>query len=457
MTIKTFVAALAALALVVPSLSYAQEEPMAPTAPTDPVTLPSCFDYYRFGSTPMTLASELTAVAQGGTIELSGTLENENAYELSDVTVYAKVLHVREPDIKDSYGPDVIAWFPVAEDLVLAPGKTMPITFSYTVPRNAKPGTYQVVTYVAAHDRFNMLGLSFTNDVVGGTYRFTVLGEDVGWAIFDVTKSTVSGLPYYATAFAPRLEVPSAGTPATFTLRNNSQRAVTGVVRYSLYSWDSLLPKNRIASSEEQVTVPSGAERVVSYEIPASDRSVYFLVAEFDPEGPNNVTSIATLRLVNGRVSEPRLNFVGLTGAPGAEETQAFTCFHATGMRQADGVRVTLDVYPTNPIRRLLAGGSLIAKTYEGAAPGAIVALAEDLPKTDGPVVVRAKLWQGGELLDEVAVTYGCAKGSCGSDWLPIAGFTLLALLLLGIAVAILRRPRTPKAPPVPLDVPPVV
>ena len=438
---KTASAFVLSIALLLPPfITFAQEgEPMPfipqPGDPTDEamVELPSCFDYYRFGSTPIILGSEMTSVAQGSEMVVTGTITNENAYPLSDVAVHIKVLHRENPGVKSSFGPDVVDWFTVEDNLTLRAGEVRPLSFVWKVPKDAEPGDYQVASFVASHDRFNMLGLSFATDVIGGSHKFKVVGDERGATRFDVTKSTIGGFEHHAAAFSPRMEYSEEGLPLSATLSNTSAAPFTGEVLWKLYAWDSLNEVNLLETKKETVALTQGESVTLPYLVDDNAHSVYYLVGELVPSEEGASKSFISIRFVIDSVTEPRLNFVGVSGYPTGEDTAVFACAHSTGMAPAENVRVEVAAYSDNLFERLIDGGAFAKSSYEGTMPGAISAVVAKTAKERSSFKVEAKLYQDGKLLDEVTVPYSCKELGvpCEKDWLMLLIAALVIVLLI--------------------------
>jgi len=143
--------------------------PNGPSLPSRsiPDELDSCFDYYRFGSVPVSLSGKLHEVMQGATMGLVGSIENQNNYELRDVDVILKVFKKSDTVGKNPNGPDVVDEIVPIQGLTLKAHETLPIRVTYSVPVTLEPGEYQVASFVTSENRFNLSGLSFTDDIIG--------------------------------------------------------------------------------------------------------------------------------------------------------------------------------------------------------------------------------------------------------------------------------------------------
>ena len=426
---------------------------------TLPKGLESCFNYYTYGSVPVVLSSDTVMVAQGASLKLQGTIQNTNAYPITDATIYAKIYYKKNFE-KNSFGPDVVDWFVLASDINLKAGQTLPVSYTWNVPANLEPGNYQVATFVASHDRFNLSGLSFSTDITGNLFNFNVAGEDQGALRFDNTKTVVNDIGYHTAIFSPRTDAPTDGVPITATVVNSSSAPLTGQIHWKLYSWDGLNEENLIDQSSTDVSVPGNSSKTVSYTVKDDAHTVYYLLAELDPANKGLGKSVITVRYVSSDTSDgtdaaldqPRIAFMGATAYPGTDDTKLFACVHSTGTKSADKVRVVLTSRPLDPISWLLHLGSLGSKTYTGSVPGQVSAVVAPMKAASNNFAVTTSLYQDGKKLDEVTTTYSCKEfGSCGvlalyGTWILAAIVVIILVIIILIVLARRRRPQ-PAAP----------
>jgi hypothetical protein len=366
-----------------------------------------------------------------------------------------KVFHRRNPAVKDSFGPDVVDWFLVQDKVNLDAGQVMPLKFDWKVPVDAAPGQYAMATFVVSHDRFNLSGLSFTTDIVGSSYEFSVDGGSNGSAQFDITRTTVGDQVLHAATFAPRFENADDAIPVTLYLVNSSGRHFAGTVKWSLYSWDRNLAQNLIETKETPVSVDGKGEITLPFAVQKSGHSVYNLIAELVPALPSQTKSFVSVRFITDEVNDPRLNFVGTNKYPADSSTDAFACFHATGMAPAENVKVTM-VARSNSFFDMLLGKAVLAeKSFEGTAPGNLVAVSSPFSRSSDSYTVTAKLYQDGKLVDTVAVPY--CKDGCSSREGPgvtsiIVQVIVFVLMTMGIMALLNHKkqamPPTKQAPP---------
>jgi len=160
-----------------------------------------CFDYYTFNSVSLGLSADLDTILAGSPFVVSGTITNENTYPLVDGQVYAKVFRKVTDEEFGAQGNDLVAFFKVEDNVVLAGKKSRALTASWNTPYYATPGDYQMVFFVTTGKRFNHLGLSFTDDIVGYPVDFSVT-QDGELRALRASKNnvTLNEEPYYFAA-----------------------------------------------------------------------------------------------------------------------------------------------------------------------------------------------------------------------------------------------------------------
>lgn len=431
-------------------------------APTDQggavptaVNLDSCFLYYTFGSTPVVLTAELASVAIGVPFNVKGSVTNANAYPIVDATVYVKVMRQRSVE-KDVNGPDIVDFIPVLEHANIQAGQTIPFSFTWNVPKDADVGAYRMAAYVVEKERFNFLGLSFTDDVTGGFYQFNVVGNTPGTTRFNKDSATVNGTRYYFAAFPPTLRPEIASAEVMIDVENTSKNAYTGSVTWKLYYWDSLRTEHLLDEETVAIEVPAGGTVPVSFTIPDTTHSVYYLVGEL--ETPGGSKSIAGIRVARADENTPRINSMNVTAYPTTEDTKAFTCFHNAGHGEAANTKV--EMWVKEPLLFGLIGLPIAHEVYTGVAPKNIVALTMPAGKAGlSSFDLVATVSQDGKVIDKIKIPYRCDQLGATCSWpslIDMALMVMITLVLVGIGVLIYMRTRPRPHVPTPL-VPPSI
>lgn len=428
---------LAVVLLLAPSGAQAQFSAFPEPAPL-PEGLVSCFDHYAFGSIPVVAQGNTKTVAAGTTLTLSGMIKNQNAYPVSNLKVYAKLVRTDGGAAKSIQGPDVLAEFLVGDDSVFGTGysmlgftltageeKTFPVT--YTLPPYLKDGSYQVLFYVLSNDRFNMAGLSFTDDVVGGTYPFELVGGGEGSALFDRSSFTVAGRPHRFVAYPSKIFSNEGTVRIEGAIKNETKNAISGNLTWTLYYWDAKRKGQVLDTKTESLTVPGGGSVKVHYDLSNLDHSVYQLVGTFETSrGPSTIG----VRVVREGVQEPRLNYVGFNQTD--KGALAYACVHNTGSApQIEDTTLTLKVMTRGFFTR-----TLLTKEYEGPVTSDISALIAPVSflLPESVIYVQATLERGGKKIDSAIASYTCKQlGVC-----PLLSLEKVIVLLVLLCIGIL-------------------
>jgi len=421
-----------------------------------PANTVSCFDYYTFGSVQADLNAATVSAVSGTSLAFSGTLKNDNPYPIVDGALYVKVFRSRGAT-NDGNGPDVVDQFLVKGGITIPAKSSVPVSFAWRIPAHAQSGEYQLATFFTASRKFNLLGLSFTDDVVGNTVPFTVAGEQTGAVRFDKSSVTIAGEPYYFAAFPPRA---SATEPVTLAakVRNTTGTAQTATISWVVYQWDAQLRENAVQEETRQVNVAAGSSADVSITVRDAKYPVYLVVGTLKWM---DTQSIIGARFVRDGVDRTRINFPGIMAFPlraGIENT-LFSCLHNSGEATVPNSRLELTLSDS-------LGNIINEYTYSGDVTGAMMGVAEKfVPAQDYDFfVLNARLYQGEEFIDEAHLVYDCneidptlclpkkeiAAGSILGSTQSLAVIALGIIVLLGALWIYRRLGRTPNTTPLP-------
>ena len=143
------------------------DHPSILTAPEQSGTV-NCFDYYHFGSIEANLIASITHTVPGVPVEIKGSLSNHNPYPLIDGSLYVRIFKL-EPDSANAHkdGYLVVDQFIAKEGIIIPAYGTTTLQFTWTVPGHLASGEYRIATFFTTAKRYNLLGLSFTDDITG--------------------------------------------------------------------------------------------------------------------------------------------------------------------------------------------------------------------------------------------------------------------------------------------------
>ncbi|MEI6553009.1 MAG: hypothetical protein WCO09_00405 [bacterium] len=405
-----------------------------------------CFDYYTFGSIAINLSTDQASYQNGDPVIIRGTIGNKNKYPVVGLDIKARV-------VKNIPNPNplrseiiILNEFDVAKDVGITAGGEIKVSSTYQLPKNSPSGNYQILFYAVEQNRFNLAGLSFTNDIFSSKVDFKVNGKQPEHVYLDQTQIFVGGQPHDVMAFMTEHDG-DVEIPITIPLNNPTSVAEKMKVTYDLYSWDSSNPENLISTQSDGLTVPANSSIKLTYKINKGVLPVYYLKITAVPADSLNDESvfsektISNIRLVVNGKSKPRFNFVGVDSYPfkkGVENTLV-TCFHNTsGEINKEITKIETTVYDQKK-------NELSKSIYQGKTIPEITGLINKFtPNKDVSefTVVSEMSDAQGVVIDRVEKTYSCKtidpKSCPKEDEKPLktAGAIALVLGLVVITVS---------------------
>lgn len=402
----------------------------------------SCFDYYSFGSIKINLSTDNKKYSAGDPVLIRGTVQNSNNYPVVGLDIRARL--VKDIPEADQLRSEIIVLdeFDIAENVTMPANGEFKISYSHLLPANAPSGQYQVYFYAVEQDRFNLSGLSFTNDIVGSSVSFNVEGNIPDHVYLDQTQITVADQSHNVMAFMTQHEKFSK-IPVKIPLYNPESEDKAMTITYNLYSWDSANPKNKIDTKVENVVVPAKSEYFLTYTIEKGVLPVYNLSITAVPTNQeqdisvHNEKTISNVRFIVQDVSKARINFTGVSTYPlkKGDEATLVTCFHNTSNAiDESNTRVETSLRDSS--------GRELAKTlYEGPISSDIVGIIQKFkPKAEtADFTVYSKLVDSqGNIIDQVEKKYSCKDidpSSCPKKQSNY--YSLLLLLILAIVIGV--------------------
>ena len=358
----------------------------------------NCFDYYKFGSLALDIYTDKQTYSQNDGVIFQGTVKNNNPYPVVDIGVYARIYK----------GDLIVDEFYLDKGINLAAGAEAEINYPWMIHSNAASGDYKANFYVVSSGKFNMAGLSFTDDVFASFVKFSVSGNKPDTIYLDRTNTKVNGKPYSYIGFLSPYET-GKQISVSIPLVNKTKNSEKIDISYTLYYWDGLSKQNVLDEVKETKEVKANSSHLLNYTINNPEQPVYYLQIVAKPLNQKiiNITqkSITDIRLaVNA--NRGRLNFVGLSKFPvkAGESYDFFACFHNTSMGSLEGGKV-------NAILKDKDGKLLAELYYPGAIPSAINALKTTVKSSVGydNLIIQANIVdKNGKMVDEISQTYDC-------------------------------------------------
>ena len=362
----------------------------------------SCFDYYKFGSVQATVESATNNTNAGSKINFTGTIKNANSYPIVNGTVVVKIFRKQNNSANmQKNGSDVVDQFIAKDNVSIDANTNQKFDFSWNVPAYAKSGDYQVVTFFTSGKEFNLLGLTFTDDIVGNTFDFKVNGQQKNIVEFDKNSAKINGIPYMFAAFPPIIDATKTGV-LTANLLNETDQNQTVNVTWKTYWWDAERSENLLDTKTDSVDLSKGQTKNLSYTITDNTHSVYLVVVEVDYK---DTKSILGARFTRSGIDIPRINFPAVTSFPLAagSQTTLFSCLHSTSNNDVQSGSLSLKLEDPN-------GNIIHQYDYTGSITSAMMGVKDDFTPTKNydKFSLVAELSQNGKVVDSAKMDYDC-------------------------------------------------
>ena len=396
---KPLLFSFALLALLTPSILLAEETP-TPGEKTGTVGNASCFDYYHFGSVQADIEGDIAETVPGVDIHFKGKLKNDNDYPVINGTLYLKVFQRNENTFKEGDGNDLVDQFPLKEKFTIPAKGEKEVTITWHVPEDAEGGEYYLATFFATEERYNLSGLSFTDDVIGNSVSFKVNSQQKNITL-EKTKTTLNGQDHHFAAYPLHFKNDEKVEVKT-TLTNPTDQNKVIQLTWEEYVWDGLRQENQKNKKYELIEVGANQSKELSYTINPNNHSVSYLTVTAKDQYSK---SILDIRLVRDGVEETRINFPSITSFPlkAGETNTLFACAHSTNRPNVPGNILTLSLRDEDQ--------NLIHEyKYEGDISGDMSGFKDDFTPehTYNKFTLTATLQRNGAVVEEVTIPYDC-------------------------------------------------
>lgn len=377
-----------------------------------PPNTSNCFDDYKFGSVQVDLSPTLAQTLPGIALPFQGKLKNDNPYPIINGSVFVKIFRTDKGDdsLIHQNGYPMVAFFEAGKDITLSAKSEKDFSFNWQVPGNLSGGDYEADFFFVTDYRFNLLGLSFTDDVTGNKSSFHITTENQNQVVFAKNAVTLNGNQYRFAAFPPHF-TKDESVKAEVKLVNPSDQQRVIALKWQLFNWDGLRPQNRLDEQAELITLKPNETKSLSYTATKQIGSVSYLLVEVRD---GDASSLMNIRFVRDGIEEMRLNFPSITMFPITEgqEMSIFSCVHSTNTPQIDGNEIFLSLTDADTHE------TIHSFTYKGAITGAMMGVKESFvpEKTFAKVNLTTTLKHNGQMIDTVTQTYDCMdidKGLC--------------------------------------------
>jgi len=373
--------------------------------------LTNCFDTYKFGTEGLSIYADTEAndYKASDLIEVLGSIVNKNSYPIIDLTVRARVLRSHPNPVQQRALYTTVDDFIVLDNINLKSNQTYLFNYSYNISNNAPTGDYIIQYYVYNQNRFNLSGLSFTEDIIAGVTEFSIEGK-AEHVYLDKTNITVDGQINDTRAFITKHEK-GKDIPIRLPLVNPTGEDQNVRISYKLYKWDEISENNFIEEQIQEKLVNANNKIDLEYIVKDNEYPVYYLVITAIPIGEritdiNKKQTMAHIRYLVEDNNRPRVNWVGLDKNPfEGGEIAMLTCVHNTVFATDEGP------VKAQSIARDEKGRELSKIEYEGIMPSAISGIKNKLntDKRFNLVSIETNLYNSSnELVDNIITEYKC-------------------------------------------------
>lgn len=362
-----------------------------------------CATYFKIGSVEVDVTPMVSSTVPGSPIVFRGVIRNDNPAPLLDGQVYVKVFYHNQKSATNvqENGYQLVDQFLAQDNITLKANDTVPVTFTWQVPQYAQEGIYEAAAYYTTSNRFNMLGLTFTDDVVGNTTAFSVVSDSPAIAYFDKNDVTLNSTPFSFAAFPPQF-AKDEKVVAHVTLANPKNKETTVSVTWNLYAWDFIKQEYLRDTATEFVTLKPNERKNLSHVVMNSNDPTMLLVVEAKER---DAKSVLNIRFIRTGIQEARANRLMMIQYPlrAGQTSSLFGCVHSENNDTVHNAKLTLSLSDLN-------GNLIHSYTYEGDIDRNVMGFKNDfvpnVSLTD--FTLTARLEQQGRQPDEITLTYRC-------------------------------------------------
>jgi hypothetical protein len=373
--------------------------------------LANCFDVYKFQSVNISSGLASSKYSPGDMVEINANILNKNTYPILDAEVRVKILKNHPNPVENRAKYITIDDVVIKSNLILKPNENYNLQYDYFIPVDASAGEYILQYYIYNQDRFNLAGLSFTEDIVANVTGFIIEGEINNEVYLDKTNILVNGQPYNTRGFMTQNEG-NKNISVKIPLINSTKDNKEIELNYKLYKWDELLDSNLIKEKTQQLTIAADSKVELEYDIEAKDEPIYYLVITSKKVGLSSTSTtknqtMAHIRLAIEGKNKPRINWVGLDKYPfqKGDEVKLMVCAHNTSYNNDPGpVRVLSTV-------RDVRGKLLTKVDYSGEMVSAVSGISNKFKadKSFNILNIETSIYNANnELVDNIKTTYNC-------------------------------------------------
>ena len=428
-----FISALFALSLLVSSNSivFAQDSD-SPELERTPIDTPlNCSDWYTFGSVTADIKASKAEALPGDTLTFEGTVANTNSYPLADGVLYVKIFKRNDDSFLTGFGNNVVDQFMIEDNVLVTANGSTNTSFTWRVPQGAEGGEYYAAYFFSTSDRYHLMGLPYSDEVVGSRTEFAVTSNNNETVAFVKSQTTLDGASYSFSAEAPSV---MATEPVIITtaITNPTGQPKTLPLQWTQYAWDASSKDNLRNTKTEVITLAPNETKTFSYTVKQQRESAVYVIATTQ-DGESK--SIVNMYYTQEGVQDARITMPGVSMFPlkAGEEATLFACASAAKGATINGATFTLSLKDS-------VGNEVRSYTYNGDITDSVGGYGEVFTPTQAHnfLVLTATLAKDGAVLETVSVTYDCNSidpASCQNNAVKQGLFDILQNNLTTIVV----------------------
>jgi hypothetical protein len=428
------ISALFALILVISSSSavFAQEAPVAEPEAVVGDTPLTCSDWYTFGSVRADIKASKAEALPGETLTFEGTVANANTYPFVDGTLYVKIFSRNDDAFLAGFGNNVVDQFVVEDDIRLAAQGSHQTSFTWKVPNNAVGGEYYVAYFFSTADRYHLMGLPYSDEVIGNRTEFAVTQNNNETVTFAKEQTVINGESYSFAGDAPEIDI-TEPTVITTAITNPTDVPKTLPLQWTQYAWDASSKDNLRNTKTEVITLAPNETKTFAYTVMTQRESAVYVSATTQ-DGESK--SILNVYYTQAGTQDARITMPGVSAFPlkAGEASTLFACARAANGVTIEGATLTLTLKDS-------AGNGIHTYTYQGNIEDTEGAYGEAFTpaQTYNFAVLTATIEKDGAVLETMSTTYDCNRidpSSCqsnavGATWFDALSKHLTTLLLV--------------------------
>lgn len=399
-------------------------------------TLGNCFDVYKFNNVDVSVGLDQNEYESSDSIQLTGSIKNNNNYPLPDLKIRAKIVKVDQEGNRRIV--KTVDEFVLKENITLNSLGSQDINEIYDIPIKAAKGDYEILLSVTQNSQINIAGLSFTDDVYALNPGFSIKGDNIEEISIKQQDITVNNIPYDNLSFTPSYTERQA-VNIKVPIQNNSDQDKEVEIQYEVYSWSDDLGKIERELAQQKTIARKGTS-LAEYTIDDINKSVYYVKIRVKDVATNTDmrwSNIANIRFTNEYINEPGIVFVGFNTSPFSPEGE-LSLVSCIGNVANIKENATLE-----NIIRDEKGKVIVTSKYEGEVTGQIDGIYTQLPKGQkyNKLLVTSTIKdKDGNILNTVELNYDCTElypSKCASTqdniWLIVGMISGIIILILGI------------------------